>query len=158
MNLFLVRHAKAETANGSKSDTERELTPEGITILKNSVEVWEKYFNEIDFIISSPILRAVQTAELIKSQTDFSGKIFKENLMLPGADGKDMIHIFKIHKAENMILVGHQPDLSNAISSFTGCEIFEVPFKPASVAKISFSGKPAVGRGVLEFLIPPVLK
>lgn len=158
MNLFLVRHAKAELASGKKRDAERELTPEGITILKRSIEVWKYFLPEIDFIISSPILRAVQTAELINKEIKCSESILKENLMQPGADSLDIIHIIKTNKADNIVLVGHQPDISNAISSFTGCEIFEIPFKPASLAKITFSGKPAIGKGVLEVLLPPVIK
>ncbi len=158
MNLFLVRHAKAESASGKKADSERELTTEGINILKNSIEVWKNFLSKVDFIISSPLVRAIQTAEQIKIEINFSSEVLKDNLLLPGTDVSDFLHIVKAHKSENLILVGHQPDISNAISSFTGCEIFDVPFKPASFAKISFNGKPAIGRGVLEVLIPPVLK
>ena len=158
MNLFLVRHAKSESASGKKSDSEREITTEGILILKNSIEVWKNYLTKIDYIISSPILRAVQTAEQIKTGFNFSSDILKDHLLLPGSDATDYLHVIKAHKSENLILVGHQPDISDAISSFIGCENFDIPFKPASLAKITFNGKPALSRGMLEILIPPVLK
>jgi phosphohistidine phosphatase SixA len=57
-----------------------------------------------------------------------------------------------------LILVGHQPDLSNTISKLLGYDNFNIPFKPASFVKISFNGKPAPGKGILEILIPPVVK
>ncbi len=158
MNLYLVRHAKAESASVKKSDAERELTSEGINILQNSIQVWNNFIDEINFIISSPILRAVQTSEHIKKEIYFSKDILKDSFLKPSSDSADFLHIIKMHKSENLMLIGHQPDISNAISSFTGCDIFDVPFKPASFAKITFNGKPAIGKGVLEILIPPVLK
>ena len=109
-------------------------------------------------LILSPVLRAVQTAEHIKNNIGFPSDILKDNLLKPGADALDILHIIKTHKTENLILVGHQPDLSNAISSFLGYDNFDIPFKPASIAKISFDGRPAPGRGFLEILIPPVIK
>lgn len=158
MNLYLVRHAKAESASGKKADSERELTTEGITILRNTIEVWKNYLFKVDFIITSPVLRAVQTAEHIKNNFAFPSDILKEHLLKPGAESSDFLQIVKTHKSENLILVGHQPDLSNAISSFLGYDNFDIPFKPASIAKISFDGRPAPGRGFLEILIPPVIK
>ncbi len=158
MNIYLVRHAKAESASGRKEDSERELTTEGITILKNSIEVWKNYLSKVDFIISSPVLRAVQTAEHIKNNIGFPSDILKDNLLKPGADASDFLHIIKTYKSDNLILVGHQPDLSNTISTFLGYDNFDIPFKPASLAKITFNGKPGPGKGILEIFIPPVVK
>ena len=158
MNLYLVRHAKAESASGRKNDAERELTNEGINILKNSIETWKNYLSKVDFIISSPLVRAVQTAEQIKLELNFSSGVLKNHLLIPGSSPSDILHIIKQHKPENLLLVGHQPDISNAISSFIGYDNFEIPFRPASFAKITFEGKPASGKGVLEILLPPVLK
>lgn len=158
INLYLVRHAKAEPASGKKSDAERELSNEGITILKDSISIWKYYIDKINFIISSPLKRAVQTAEIIRKEINFSEEIIKDTSLLPGSESYDVIQLLKTYKSENIILIGHQPDISTSITEFLGCPGLEIPFKPAAFAKISFEGKPAVGRGILEILIPPVLK
>ncbi len=156
MNLFLIRHAKAESPSGKKSDSERVLSPEGIQILKNSISVWQKFVDKIDFIFSSPVLRSVQTAQYIKSGFQFPNDIIIENSLKPGMGSSEIVLILKTYKSENLFLIGHQPDISYAISEFTGCTNLEIEFKPASIVKINFEGKPAVGKGQLDFLIPPV--
>ncbi len=53
MNIFLIRHGKAEPAFQTKKDIDRELTEEGKNIIKRSVEFWKNGIISFDFYNSS---------------------------------------------------------------------------------------------------------
>lgn len=55
-------------------------------------------------------------------------------------------------------MVGHQPDIGNHLASMIGSNDANFIIPPAVIAKISFKEKPVIGKGVLEFLLPPVNK
>ena len=156
MNLYLVRHGKAEPASVFKKDRDRELTEDGIHILNASFGYWKNLINKPDFILSSPFVRAVQTAGIIAHNVDFKGVVMNENLLSPGSSTNSLIELSKSLEAEDVILVGHQPDLSFHVSRFIGGTEVNMKFSPGTIAKIHFDGKPRIGKGDLIFLLPPV--
>jgi phosphohistidine phosphatase len=156
MNIYLIRHGKAEPTSSLVDDKERQLTDEGKKILRSSAEQWKSIIKQPDFILTSPLIRAVQTAEIIAEVMNFNDGVLNENLLLPGSSTNSLIELSKSLNAENIFFVAHQPDLSFHLSRFIGNTEVNLKFSPGSIAKISFEGKPKLGKGMLAFLLPPV--
>jgi phosphohistidine phosphatase len=158
MNIYLIRHAKAEPASYPKKDKDRKLTKDGIETLYKSTIAWKSYISNFDYIFASPFVRAVQTAEIISKSFNCSNKIVAENMLSPGSSTNSIIHFAASFNTENIAFVGHQPDMSNHISKLVSSSVINLNFSPASIAKISFNSKPIEGKGRLEFLLPPQTK
>ena len=158
MNIYLIRHAEAESTSELKPHEERELTPRGIEILKASVEIWKHYFNEIDMILSSPLKRAMQTAEIIKEAFEVKIDVVEEISLLNGGLTEDLLNLAGSLGMDELAMIGHQPDIEIHISIMLGADELNCWIPTSAIAKISFDGNPKIGKGKLEFLIPPVNK
>jgi phosphohistidine phosphatase len=154
MNIYLVRHGEAEKTSTSKKDFERELTPEGIKSLKAAAEGWKKLINKIDFIVTSPLTRAVQTAEIISKILSTQNGIIKDKRLASGGKTDDLIEIANSLEGEDIIFVGHEPEFSRHVSALVSSSGAFVDFKKGMIAKISFEKKAKPARGLLEYLIP----
>ncbi len=155
MNIFLIRHGKAEPASPAKKDIDRELTEEGRSIINRSVGFWKNGIISFDFIITSPFKRAVQTAEIIAELMNYKNDLIIDNVLSPGSSTRSVIQLAEVLIGDNIALVGHQPDMSYHISSLASNSQVNLKFSPASIAKVSFKGIPIPGKGTLEFLLPP---
>jgi len=156
MNIYLIRHAEAEQTSDLKPHEQRELTPKGIAILKASADVWKNYITNIDIILSSPLKRAMQTAEIISEVFDVKTGIMEDNSLLNGGQTEDIPNAAQSLGFNELAMIGHQPDIGTHISILIGANELNCWIPPAAIAKISFDGNPTVGKGKLEFLIPPV--
>lgn len=155
MNLLLVRHGKAEPAGINLKDFDRKLTTQGEEILLKATEIWKKFIDPPDEIISSPYLRAFQTGEIIADAFNFKKEIITDTILSPGCSTSEIIEIANAFEKENIMFIGHQPDLSKHTSNLVAEKFANISFSPGTVAKINFESRINFSRGVLEFLIPP---
>ena len=156
MKLYLIRHSIAENISMDKKDFDRELTAEGKIVISQTVDIWKNYFQEIDVILSSPLVRAVQTSDIISSKFQSVPNILKDNNLGTGSRTSDLIELLNSLEYKNVAVVGHQPDLTNHINNFCGTGSFNIVFPPGSLAKIEFDNSIKYGRGRLIFFIPPI--
>jgi phosphohistidine phosphatase len=156
MNIYLIRHGDAEKASMYKKDSERMLTPAGIEITGKAAENWIKIILSLDYILSSPYKRAVQTAEIIATRFGIKD-VLTEKKLAPGSRIEDLLEILHIYNGKNIAVVGHQPDLSEIASGFISNSNAYIEFRKTTIAKISFGNKIRRGKGTLEFLITPEL-
>ena len=154
MNLFLIRHSISEKANPPKKDFERELTSEGVELIRRAAIGWKKIIPSFDLILFSPYCRAEQTAKIIGDVYNIPDKLSKENNISAGCSTGMLIDTLSMYDFENIAVVGHQPDLSNHISNFCSQNGLSISFAPAAIAKINFNGIAKFGNGRLEYLIP----
>ena len=155
MNIYLVRHGKAEPASPAKKDIDRELTEEGIKIIKRSVGFWKNGIKSFDFLVTSPYKRAIQTAEIIADLMNYKNDLIIDSALSPGSSTRALIELVEALNGDNIALVGHQPDMSFHISSLASNSQVNLKFSPVSIAKVSFTANPKPGKGTLEFLFPP---
>jgi len=157
MNVYLIRHGKAEQPSLEKPHEERGLTKDGSKIVKASAEFWKNYINELEMIFSSPLKRAMQTAQIIKEVFNIKSEVLQEVSLLNGGLTEDLLNIASSFGTEDLAMIGHQPDIGVHILRMAGGNEVHLKIPPASIAKISFSGSPVLGEGILEFLIPPII-
>jgi len=115
--LYLVRHAAAEEQREGRSDDERTLTAEGIRKFRKAARGIVRLLGELppEVILTSPLVRARQTAELLVEAFD-AAKVKVELRGLaalgpPGALGK----LLKESRGQDTMAVGHEPILSEWI-------------------------------------------
>lgn len=157
MNLYLIRHSIAENISLNKKDFDRELTEEGKFVIQKASEAWKNYVGKVDVVLTSPLTRAIQTADIISSNLQEVPNVIKDNNLGTGSRTSDLIDLLNSLKYKNVIVVGHQPDLSIHINNFCGSGNFNLAFPPASLAKIEFDNSIKYGRGKLIYFIPPII-
>lgn len=157
MNLYLIRHSIAENITMDKKDFDRELTEEGKFVIKKTSEAWKNYIGNVDAVLTSPLKRAIQTAEIISTNLQAKQNLIKDNNLGTGSRTADLIDLLNSLEYKNVVVVGHQPDLSQHINNFCGTGSFNLAFPPASLAKIEFDNSIKYGRGRLIYFIPPII-
>jgi len=119
MNLHILRHGLAEDRSkpGYKKDADRPLTPKGKQRLWRVAEAIEEMELEFDAIISSPFLRATQTAEIVAEALDLRKKLATTEHLTPNGNPKLLLeYIHQIKPApKDVLIVGHEPYLSQLI-------------------------------------------
>ncbi len=157
MNLYLIRHSIAENISLDKKDFDRELTSEGKSVIAKTSQAWKNYIDQLDIVLSSPLTRAVQTAEIISSNLQTNQNLIKDNNLGTGSRTSDLIELLNSLEYENVAVVGHQPDLSIHVNNFCGTGSFNLVFPPAALAKIEFDNSIKYGKGRLVYFIPPII-
>lgn len=158
MNIYLIRHGEAEQTTEGKPHEERALTTNGIDIIKSSIETWKKFISNFDIILTSPLKRAKQTANILCGVFKSEFDVTEEICLLNGGITQDLLSVARSLDLNDIAMVGHQPDLGIHIASMIGSDATNFKLPPAAIAKIYFKERPVIGKGVLEFLLPPVNK
>ena len=160
MNLYLLRHGIAVERGSAVfgNDADRPLTLKGerrLWRIANAMEALELSF---DLILSSPLVRARQTAEIVAEAFNARKPFeFSEGLK-PDADLKLLINELKnLEPApESVLLVGHEPCLSELISRLvSGSADFSVLMKKGGLCKLSTESLKFGRCATLEWLLTP---
>lgn len=152
MKLYVMRHGPAEDHAPGGRDDDRALTPAG---RERVLAVAEKLFEIGEAprsIVTSPLVRAVQTAEIVAIATlgKRGGSVEARREMAPGGDVLSLARKLTAAGRKRVMLVGHEPDLSAALRGLVGR--FDLDFAKAMVAgvQVAANGHPARLRFVLE--------
>ena len=118
--IYLVRHGKSDWDDLNLNDIERPLKERGVA---NSLEMGE-HLKELkwvpELIMSSPAVRAYETAKIIAEQLDVTGAQFKVDakLYLPDFPTVLKIILYLSDGLNSIMIIGHEPSLSNLINHF----------------------------------------
>ncbi|MEL6927432.1 MAG: phosphohistidine phosphatase SixA [Cyanobacteria bacterium J06600_6] len=116
MEVFLIRHGIAESRGTYQNDEQRPLTSKGITKTTQVADSLVKRGLKLDLILTSPLVRAAQTAEILQ-QAGLSNKITTHTFLKPDGAVAEWLEYLEqnwTNSSEAKIaLVGHQPDLGN---------------------------------------------
>ena len=160
MKLYLIRHGIAsETIGGAvRSDSERPLTDEG----RQETEAVAKGMRALgirpDAVVASPLVRARQTAEIIAEVLGVSDKLELATALAPGINMSDLYRVINKHRRlEEIVLVGHHPDMTLLAHALLGVFDLDLPFEKAAVARIDVYDLPPTEPGTLRFMLPPTI-
>ncbi len=160
MNVYLLRHGIAVERGslGYADDAERPLTDEGWTKMQRIARAIEAMELEFDRILSSPYLRARQTAEVIVNRLGAQRRLdFSDNLT-PEGNPNALIREVTLFRppARNVLLVGHEPYLSGlAAFLLSGKTGLAMNFKKGGLARLSVERLTAGPCATLEWLLTP---
>jgi phosphohistidine phosphatase len=152
MDLYIIRHGIA--ADIAPSDRERPLTPPGKEQMRQMAAWLTKQGAVPRRIISSPLVRAVQTAEILRDGIGLADDDMTiSNVMAPGADPEKLCELLQKTSAESVAIVGHAPDVQVYTSFFAGGGW--LTFGRANVACLEINGPICAEHGVLRWFISP---
>jgi len=118
MKLYVVRHAAAIAREGEADDEVRYLTPRGRESFRLTARRMAKKGELPDTIITSPLVRAVQTADILSEALTFRGELVASPELAPGFGMANLRRVLASFKGgESMALVGHEPDLGEAVGA-----------------------------------------
>jgi phosphohistidine phosphatase len=157
--LVLLRHGIAAEAKPGAPDAERALTEEGARKTTNAAIGLGQLDVAPDVVLTSPLRRAEETARIACSvlAPRLSPEIYLP--LGPGHDPREVVDGLRAYRdAEQILLVGHQPDLGELASHLlTGAtSLVPLPFKKAGAAAIALASLPPRRPGVLEWFVTPM--
>ena len=148
MQLYFLRHGEADWPGWTKPDDERPLTDFGKKEARQVAKFLDRLKVKPDLIVSSPLPRALQTAEAAAEQ--LKTKLCQDEALEPGFGIGELSTVLKQHGSKVLMLVGHEPDFSSVIAALTGGF---VKMSKAGVALIDID--PETEKGRLLWLFPP---
>jgi len=113
--LYLVRHAKASLEFRTGKDIDRPLLEKGLKRTRYIIDYLKNLNTNIDFIISSPAVRAFETARVLAYALNFPLTNIKiESMLYEGDEDKigDLFYDLP-PKLESLMIVGHNPTITN---------------------------------------------
>jgi phosphohistidine phosphatase len=154
--LYLVRHAiAAERGDEWPDDTKRPLTVRGVERFKQGVRGLRWLDVEIDEIVTSPLVRAAQTANLLA--TGLAGKpvVRTLDLLAPGHTPSVLVtHLARTAGRHRLALVGHEPDLGELAAHLLGAKR-ALAFRKGGICRIDVPSWSGARAGALVWFLPP---
>lgn len=156
MEICLVRHAIAVERGtpGYEADALRPLTPKGRDRMREAARGLATLVTP-QLILTSPLLRARQTAEIVAAAYRLAPP--KETEFLANGDDRSLLHELAELDAASVLLVGHEPYMSGTLALLlTGdSSTMSTDYKKGAAALVTCGGEPEPGNCVLEWFLPP---
>lgn len=157
MKLYLVRHAIAEDSADYEDDSLRPLTEKGRDKMKKIAAALGELGVAPDLIVSSPYLRARQTADILAKELKYGEEPAYSDSLVPMGEPDDMIgEINEKYAVDELMLVGHEPNLSALAGVLlAGNADIAIDLKKGGVCCLSVDDLRYDRKAVLEWLITP---
>lgn len=158
-HLLFLRHGIAlERGSPGVSDWDRPLTEKGRKRLNAVLEVLQSLDLPIEAILSSPLLRAYQTAEMARDHLSLPRDPEIDDNLKPGGSLQSFLKGIQARREEGILITGHEPDFSLWMERLLGGENSgSIVMKKGGLAHFSLDWHGAHLEAQLHFLMPPRL-
>jgi phosphohistidine phosphatase len=157
MELYIIRHAEAQQLGQKNNftDEKRALTSDGRDRMRDGTKGLRKLGVEPGLLLTSPLTRALETAEIVAAGLGLHKKeVVQTDNLKPGAPHNGLFAEIKKHaEVESIVLVGHEPDLSGIISAILNCDGLAIEMKKGSVCCLNVTETVPALRGSLMWLL-----
>jgi len=155
MELYLLRHAHAgDPAKWTGDDAVRPLSARGRAQCERLGSFLASIGFRPDAIVSSPLARALETAELVAGS--LGAAVTLDDRLGIGFDMAALGDLVRDSGAwTRLVVVGHDPDFSELLAELTGAP--SIPMRKATLARVDLEPPPTPGAGTLRWLVPPDL-
>jgi phosphohistidine phosphatase len=161
MNLHILRHASAGTPRPNPVlDLKRPLDKEGKEQCLRLAHVLNAMKIGFDAVYSSPLKRSLQTAQLVATETGYEAQITTTPALAPDARFADFLQlVHDVDEFENVLLVGHNPNLQNFLGSLLAWPpreekgpkaALQIRLRKGSIARVSMDRGPATLTSLLD--------
>jgi phosphohistidine phosphatase len=154
--LYLIRHGIAEERGDAwPDDNKRPLTQGGMSRLRKSARALARLGVSFDVVLTSPLVRTQQTAEVIASAFSPKPPIVNVDSLAPDGSPTAFIADLEKHaKRLSIAIVGHEPGIGDLAAKLIGLRA-EMEFKKGAIARIDVETLPPKGPGMLRWFVPP---
>lgn len=155
VSLHLLRHADAGDPEGWQGDdAARPLSDKGVHQAEALGRHLARVGFEPDAILTSPKLRALQTAQIVGQALKLDVKV--DDRLAGSLDPGRLTALLRdAGGPRRPVIVGHDPDFSELLSELTGAP--NVSMKKGALARVDLGDGVRPGSGVLRWLLPPDL-
>lgn len=153
MKFFIIRHGAAAAKADYDVDADRPLTDEGRAQIENLANLLDKIGARPSAILTSPFVRAVETAQILsKSLAD--APVEQSQRLTNDYAAADVLDLVAERNADEIALVGHAPQLDEVLTLMTvGEEIEAAHLSKGSCACVEFEEGFGRAEGVLQWLV-----
>ena len=154
--IYLIRHGIAEARGDAwPDDAKRPLSEDGMSRLKKEARGLARLNLAFDVILTSPLVRTRQTAEIVASGLDSRPAIVNIDSLAPGAAYAALVADLEKHARKHSIaLVGHEPGIGELAARLIGSR-HPIEFKKGAVCRIDLDEVPPSGPGDLRWMLTP---
>lgn len=156
MQLVLLRHGIAQDRAdpATPPDPERRLTPRGERRTLQAARGLRALFPEPRIVLSSPFVRARQTADLaLEGLGARAVDVVPTDALLPEAPPADLLRVLERTGVDQVLAVGHAPNLDLVVAHALGAPAAVTALKKAGAACLELT--PGAGPGRLVWLLEP---
>lgn len=168
MHLYLLRHGDAvdRETGGYERDEDRPLTEKGRAEARRAAVALANLGIEVDLLLTSPLLRAFQTATLAAERLRPRRGPERSAALAPGGRPEETLGALRSFEGgsagsdalRRVILVGHMPDLGDLVGWLVwGRDDVTVALRTGGLCRVDLPERPSAGRGELRWLLPPAL-
>ena len=153
MILYVLRHGIAEDAPAGGDDGARKLTPRGREKMKVAAAGLKRLRIHFDAILTSPLARALETAEIVATGLGNSNTPQVLPALATGVSPAEVLQAIKpFARNEHVLAVGHEPQLSALVSvMLTGSpEAIHLDLKKGGMVAVEMGAK---GTGKLRWML-----
>jgi phosphohistidine phosphatase len=156
MQVHLLRHGTAEDITPSGSDAERKLTAVGRDEVRHAAECARRAKVAPTLILSSPFVRAVETAEIAAEIMGCRAGIVRTEALIPSASPQRVWNEIRGRQDEMQILLaGHEPLLSHLAAYLLSSPALRIEMRKATLVRIDLDRFAPDPRGTLKWIVPP---
>ena len=154
--IYLIRHGLAEERGDSwPDDAKRPLTDEGISRMRKSVRGLSRLGVTLDVVLTSPLVRARQTAEIVAAGVSPRPSLISAESLAPDGSFAAVVADLEKHVRKGRIaLVGHEPGIGELAARLIGSR-HAIEFKKGAVCRIDVEALPPSGPGDVRWLLTP---
>jgi phosphohistidine phosphatase len=154
MQVYLLRHGVAEEERSGLSDADRALTQDGRKKLRQTLRTASEADVHPALILTSPLKRAVETAEIAQKVLAYKGELVKTESLLPDSSVQGVWGEIRTHRNQPAILlVGHNPLFADLAGYLLGAPDLQVDVKKGSILRVDFESFPSKPNGVLRWFL-----
>jgi phosphohistidine phosphatase len=158
MQLYLLRHGIAENGRPGGRDADRALTPEGKKKLRDVLRTAARAGVSPDYILTSPYLRAIETAEIATEVLHFKSDIVQSKALVPESSPEDLWQEVRVYRRAGQVLVSsHEPLLSRAVAYLLSSPSLAVDMKKGGLVRIDLEAFGPEPSGLLKWYLVPKL-
>jgi phosphohistidine phosphatase len=158
--LYLIRHAVAEERGEDwPDDNKRPLSDDGASRMRKAARGLDRLGITLDVIVTSPLVRTKQTAELVANAMNPKPPIVSLESLAPGGTYQEIItDLEKQSKRTRIAIVGHEPGIGEFAARLIGSR-HSIEFKKGAVCRIDVDAIPPSGPGdVRWFMTTKILR
>lgn len=155
MQVYILRHGIAEDGKPGTPDSDRALTQEGRRKLRDVLKLAAEAKVKPDLILSSPLKRALQTAEIAQEMLGAPEDPTESRTLLPGASPEEVWAEIRAHQGAvtSLLLVGHNPQFAHLAAYLLGTPNAHVEFKKGAMMRIDFDHLGLKPQGTLRWYL-----
>ena len=158
MELYILRHGIAEDGHAGLPDEQRQLTHQGRAKLRDVLKGARRAGVSPSLILTSPLVRAVQTAEIAAEELSYSGELVCASSLVPEADPRATWTEIRTHRDEGqLLLASHNPLCSSLAGYLLGARELRLDYKKGALMRIDFDRFGPEPHGVLRWFLVPKL-